>query len=193
MVLDDRVDSVRLVLSLRYRRVSRTRRVRRTASVALCISERIIGVRLPLSISSCASSLAWIGSRPVSLVAAVSSAIACTSRIWRPQIRRSVWKVNELLSTSQAAVAWHQGLDHWDSPENRVFEMNRLPSRSGRPVHSLIREPIQRQVSPIAFAVMMLYGRDRARQTRIYPRQSAYRRRTEHFVPMKPCEEVDLR
>ena len=54
---------------------------------------------------------ARIGSRPVSLVAAVSSAIAWTSRMCRPQNSAICSNDKDVLSTSQAAVAW--GMSGW--------------------------------------------------------------------------------
>src|SRR4051794_16554570 len=77
------------------------------------------------------SSLARTGSRPVSLVAAVSSAIAWTSRMCRPQNSAICSKVSELFSTSHEAVAW--GIRGWATADVSVFrnEMGR-PFRSGR-------------------------------------------------------------
>ena len=66
------------------------------------------------SISSWVSSPARIGSRPVSLVAAVSSAIACTSRMCRPQNSAICSKVSErVVDQPGGGRMGHQGLGHW--------------------------------------------------------------------------------
>src|SRR3546814_5593549 len=57
------------------------------------------------------NSCARTGSRPVYLVAAVSSAIACTSRICKPQNSAICSNDRAVLSTSQLAVAW--GISGW--------------------------------------------------------------------------------
>jgi len=62
---------------------------------------------------------------PVSLVAAVSSAIACTSRIWRPQNSAICSNVSDVFSTSHEAVAW--GIRGWATGNLRIS------NKMGRP------------------------------------------------------------
>ena len=78
---------------------------RLTETGARCIFSRYSGSAWPCSISSCVSSPEWIGSRPVYLLLARSSAIACTSRMCNPQNSAICSKVSAVLSTSQEAVA----------------------------------------------------------------------------------------